>query len=313
MGISQKYDFKVSLSASVKPSCKTVLACQFRGILESMKDNGYANTATLPRVAGRKEIPVVFGSHGIRLHGKIMLPAQATAANPVPGAVLCHGFGADRKVMESSALLLVKKGIATIVFDLRGHGLSEGCLDGNFYHDVIDAWQTLTGLPEVDKSRVALIGHSLGALSSILAARKIKKPKAIVALSCPYEINGKLFNNPSHIAFPVARWAISLLWRATVWVSRLNVKVDWNKFLEALPQIKVSSALVELEECAKLFIFGASDPITPYHRFIPVYENAPGPKQKMVTRGSHATPVEAELLRFEWVGWAVSKLTAGTR
>lgn len=280
-----------------------------------MKDYGYtSNTATLPRdeakFAGRKEIPVVFGSHGIKLHGKIMLPADASASHPVPGAVLCHGFGADRKVMESSALLLVNKGIATIVFDLRGHGLSEGCLDGNFYQDVIDAWKTLTNLPEVDKSRVALIGHSLGALSSILAARKIKKPKAIVALSCPYEINGKLFNDPSHKAFPVARWAITLLWRLTVWFGRLNVKVDWNKFLESLPQLKLSSALAELDDCAKLFVFSASDPVTPYHRFIPTYDKAPGPKQKMVTGGSHATPVNAEILRFEWVGWAVSALTA---
>jgi len=119
--------------------------------------------------AGGKEILVVFGSHGINLHGKIMFPANIRVSSPVPGAVLCHGFGADQSVMESSARLLVKKGIATIIFDLRGHGLSEGCLDGNYYEDVIDAWKMLTGLPEVDSSRVALIGHSLGALSSILA------------------------------------------------------------------------------------------------------------------------------------------------
>jgi hypothetical protein len=29
-----------------------------------------------------------------------------------------------------------------------------------------------------------------------------------------------------------------------------------------------------------------------------------------LTRGSHSTPVEAEILRFEWVGWVVSALTA---
>ncbi len=138
---------------------------------------------------------------GIKVNGKIMLPAHASVSNPVPGAVLCHGFGADQNVMESSALLLVNKGIATIVFDLRGHGFSEGCLDGNFEADVIDAWRMLTNLPEVDSSRIALIGHSLGALASILAA-KIVKPKAIVALSCPYEIKGMMLKELSHKAFP---------------------------------------------------------------------------------------------------------------
>jgi pimeloyl-ACP methyl ester carboxylesterase len=288
---------------------------RFRGKLGSMKDYGYTtNNKTLPHAeaefAGRKEIPVVFGSHGIDLYGKIMLPANTSASNPVPGAVLCHGFGADRKVMESSALLLVNKGIATIVFDLRGHGLSGGCLDGNFYEDVIDAWQTLTGLPEVDSSRVALIGHSLGALSSILAARKIKKPKAIVALSCPAEVNGMIYKDHSRKAFTLVMRMITLIWRITIWLKGMKVRVDWKKFLESFPQMKLSSALAELDECAKLFVFGASDLLTPYRRFIPVYEIAPGPKQKMLTGGSHGTPLEAEILCFEWVGWTVAALTS---
>jgi pimeloyl-ACP methyl ester carboxylesterase len=272
------------------------------------------NTATLPRaelkLGARKEMPVVFGSHGIKLHGTIMLPAHASAYSPVPGAVLCHGFGADRKVMESSALLLVKKGIATMVFDLRGHGLSEGCLDGNSYEDIIDAWQLLTDLPEVDSSRIGLIGHSLGAFSSILAARKIKKPKAIVALSCPSEVNSKMFKYYSPRALSLVRWVFTLVGKLTIRFSGLKVKVDWQKFLESWLQIKLSSALAELDECAKLFVFSASDLLSPYHRFAQIYQEAPGPKQKMLTKGSHVTAVEAEMIRFEWIGWAVSALKA---
>jgi cephalosporin-C deacetylase-like acetyl esterase len=63
---------------------------------------------------------------GAKVYGKIMLPAHASATSQVPGAVLCHGFGADQAVMESSASLLVAKGIAAIVFDMHGHGSSEG-------------------------------------------------------------------------------------------------------------------------------------------------------------------------------------------
>jgi esterase/lipase len=281
-----------------------------------MNDYGYAiNNATLPReeekFVERKEMRYLLSpvANGIKVNGKIMLPANASASNLVPGAVLCHGFGADQNVMESSALLLVKKGIATIVFDLRGHGSSEGCLDGNFETDVIDAWRLLTSLREVDSSRVALIGHSLGALSSILAA-KIVKPKVIVALSCPYEINGRALKDPSHKVLPLVRWAVTVIWRFAILFTGQKVKVNWKKFLESWSQVKLSSALAELGECDKLFVFSEDDRLTPYKKFAQIYEKAPGPKQKMLTRGSHSTPVEAEILRFEWVGWVVSALTA---
>jgi pimeloyl-ACP methyl ester carboxylesterase len=270
------------------------------------------NSAILPAITkghgGVRQIPVVFGSHGIKLQGQITLPRGATASKPIPAAVLCHGFGADRRVMQSSAGLLVKNGIATIVFDMRGHGLSEGRLDGKFHEDVIDAWHTLTSLPEIDSTRIALIGHSLGAISSILATRKIKKPRAIVALSCPAEIGGRIFGNPSHRVFSWARRLFTLIGKNVVLFSHMKVKVDWKKFLESWPAIKLTPLLQELGECAKLFVFSASDPITPFKRFAPFYHNAPGPKQTMLTKGSHVTSVEAEILCLEWIGWTVSAL-----
>jgi pimeloyl-ACP methyl ester carboxylesterase len=257
-----------------------------------------------------REFPVIFGSNGIKLYGKIILPVQASVSNPVPGTVFCHGFGSDHTIMDSSALLLAKKGIATIVFDFRGHGLSEGCLDGNFVEDAIDAWGALTDFPEVDSSRVAFIGHSLGAISSIMASRKIKKsPKALIALSCPSEVHGTAFENIPGRLFQFIRRLITVLGKHIVFFSGLKVKVDWMKFLESWIHINISSALMELEECAKLFVFSAKDPLSPYRRFAPIYETIPGLKQKMVTKGSHTTAVDAEIIRYEWIGWVVSELT----
>jgi hypothetical protein len=66
--------------------------------------------------------------------------------------------------------------------------------------------------------------------------------------------------------------------------------------------------LAELESCAKLFVFSANDPVTSYKRFAQVYAKAPGLKQVMLTRGSHVTSVQAEIIRFEWVGWTVSAM-----
>ena len=257
-----------------------------------------------------KTIPVVFGSHGIELHGTILLPDNADTANPVPGAVLCHGLGGNRNVMEPGALLMVGKGIATIIFDLRGHGTSKGALDGAFYEDVIDAWQVLIDMPEVDNERVALIGHSLGAFSSILAARKIRKPKVLVALSCPYEAGGIIMKFTPRHAFFLLRWIFAAIIKLVLLFRGVRARIDWKKFLNSWLQLRLSSALEELGECTKLFVFCASDPLTSFQKFVPIYESAPGLKQKMLARGYHTTPVRAEILRFEWVGWAVSELNS---
>ncbi len=254
------------------------------------------------KTTGIREIPVVFGNQGIKLHGLIRLPALASLLNPVPAAVLCHGFGADNKVMESSALLLAKKGIATMVFDLRGHGSSEGYLDGNSHEDIIDAWHVLTDQPEVDKSRIALIGHSLGAVSSIIATRKIMKPKAIVALSCPADFSGPVR------AKNATRWFARTIGKVVCRMCKMRVRMNWNHFLESFTEMKLSAALANLDECSKLFVFSSEDPVSSFKKFMHLYEKAPGPKQKMLTRGSHVTPLQAEIIRFEWIGWTVAAL-----
>ena len=86
-----------------------------------------------------REFPVVFESHGLQLKGKIILPKQASANEPVPGAVLCHGFGAAYRVMEPAARMMADQGIASLIFDFRGHGASEGAMDGKMAEDVVDA------------------------------------------------------------------------------------------------------------------------------------------------------------------------------
>lgn len=255
-----------------------------------------------------REIPVSFGSHGIRLYGRVLLPAGATAESPVPGAILTHGFGADHRIMEDSAMLLVKKGVAAIIFDLRGHGRSEGVLDDGYYEDVEDAWQTLIGFKEVDSTRIALIGHSLGAMSSILAARKIKRPRAIVALSCPTEVSPRIFCISSRRFYAIMQKLIMFIGKQVVRFYHLKVKVDWKRFLESWIKIKITPVLAQLDDCAKLFVFGEKDPLTPYKRFAPMYDVVPGVKKHMLTPGSHVTPVEAELLKYEWIGWTINNL-----
>jgi len=275
-----------------------------------------------------KELLIVFGSHGLKLKGKILLPRDATASEPVPGAVLCHGFGAAHRVMEQSARIMAAHGIATLIFDLRGHGASEGAIDGKMAEDVIDAWNYLSQLPEIDSTRMGLVGHSLGAMSTMLAAGKVSAPRALVALACPAEVDDKMSTEepsnmgrwgqdsnaiieyPSHGAFPWLKGIAALFCRAWMYLGRFKVRVDWQKFLEAFPEMKMSQVLQRLEDCPKLFVFCEGDKITPFEKSVLVYEVACQPKELLLTKGGfHTTPLLRGNLRSQWTSWAAKTLT----
>jgi pimeloyl-ACP methyl ester carboxylesterase len=275
-----------------------------------------------------KEIPVVFGSHGLKLKGKILLPPDATESKPAPGAVLCHGFGAAHRVMEPAAKIMAAQGVASVIFDFRGHGASEGAVDGKLAEDVIDAWYILCQLPEVDSQRVGIAGHSLGAMSAIMAAGKIDNLRALVALSCPPETDGPqsisgeknfgrwgrelkvIMEYPKHGAFPWMKGISALICRLWMYLGCFNVRVDWQKFIDAFTQMKMSAVLEKLENCPKLFVFCEGDRLTPYSKYTPVIESACQPKELLLARGGfHTTPLLPGDLRFQWTSWMIKTLS----
>jgi pimeloyl-ACP methyl ester carboxylesterase len=275
-----------------------------------------------------RELPIVFGSHGLQLKGKILLPQQASANEPVPGAVLCHGFGAAYRVMEPAARIMAAQGIASLIFDFRGHGASEGAVDGKMAEDIVDAWNVLCQLPEVDDQRMGIAGHSLGAMSAIIAAEKVDKPRALVALACPPEIDSPLpiggeknfgrwgrefkviVEYPKHGAFPWLKGIAALICRVWMYLGCFKVRVDWQKFMEAFPQMKMSAVLEKLEDCSKLVVFCEGDRVTPYRKYAVVYESACEPKELLLARGGfHTTPLLAGSLRSQWTNWLVKALT----
>lgn len=273
-----------------------------------------------------KELPVVFGSHGIKLNGKVLLPENVDASGLLPGVVLCHGFGASSKAVEPSARILAMQGIATLIFDFRGHGLSEGVVDGKLTDDVIDAWNLLAQLPQVDSKRMGLVGHSLGAMSAIMATEKVDNPRALVALACPPEVDSqlladeplaigrwgqdaKIIEYPKHGAFPWLKGIAALLCRAWMYLHGYRVRVDWQKFFEGFPLMKMSDVLHKLETCFKLFVFCEGDRVTPYQKTALVYEAACEPKTILLAKGGfHTTPLLPGTLRNQWINWLVKTL-----
>lgn len=284
-------------------------------------------TAAFPKKTTRiHEKNITFGSNGFKLRGQILFPDDASKDEPVPGAVLCHGFGSSYRQVKPAARMLAQRGIATLIFDMRGHCSSEGIVDGKMTEDIFDAWQVLKDYPEVDKKRMGLAGHSMGAMSAIVAAERLQ-PKALAVLSSPPQLNhcmlfevpdnfGRWGSQRSYIieyprggAFPwlsgMAAWGS----RAWMYIFGYTMRVDLRKFFTSVLQMNMKKVLADLKDCSKLFVFCTGDSITPYEKFAPVYEITSEPKELILSKGGlHTTPIMRGQLCQEWVNWLAQEL-----
>lgn len=258
------------------------------------------------------------------LYGELILPK---AVEPFPGAVLCHGMGTDHRAMRPCAQRLARQGIATLTFDFRGHGRSEGFFDGNEAKDVIAALNFLRSHPKIDPGRIALVGHSMGAMAAIRAAAELKNLRALVSLSSPSEMNGRaerflfslyhkaarigsfIFEYPRHGPMPGLgkfEGIISTLW---MWLRGYRLRINWKKSMELWGKLGLSTALERLGAFPKLFVHCQGDKLTPYQGTLELYEKAGLPKELLVSKGGfHAFPLFPGKLRRKWIAWLVSVL-----
>jgi uncharacterized protein len=131
---------------------------------------------------------------GTRLAGSLVLPDGVERA---PAALVLSGSGPlDRNsnmrgqalnVANALADALVEQGIATLRYDKRGVGVSEGdYLLTGFDTETSDAAFVLAWLgdrAEIDRSRLAVVGHSVGATIAIRLASSSAPLAAAVLLA----------------------------------------------------------------------------------------------------------------------------------
>jgi uncharacterized protein len=160
--------------------------------------------------AASRERPVIFqGTGGASLAGTLQLPA---GDGPWPALVLLAGSGpTDRNGNQPPALItdllkqiaqgLADHAIATLRFDKRGmYANAAGLPKDIARYDDFFAWQNFVGdaaaacrflrqQPEIDPSRVGILGHSEGGLLALDAARVLKSdghpPAVLILISTP--------------------------------------------------------------------------------------------------------------------------------
>ncbi len=104
-----------------------------------------------------------------------LVPAQnAGSAEKLPAILLTHGWGRNAAQMLPYAEFLHADGYHLCLFDVRNHGNSDADSYVNmlrYSDDIVAAARWLASRPEVDAGRLGHLGHSMGAASSLRAAR----------------------------------------------------------------------------------------------------------------------------------------------
>jgi putative redox protein len=126
----------------------------------------------------------------IEIVGQLYLP---DAQPPHPAVCVCHGIPAhipepNDKGYPQLAEMICQEGFAVFIFNFRGTGASGGNLDIlGWTIDLKAAIDYLCALPEVDRSRLSLLGFSGGAAVSVYVASRDKRVSFIALCACPAE------------------------------------------------------------------------------------------------------------------------------
>jgi dipeptidyl aminopeptidase/acylaminoacyl peptidase len=134
------------------------------------------------------EIPLTLECENQQIVGILHLPKEK---RKIPLVVLVHGWSANKlgtwsAFFVKAAREFSKNGFAVLRFDFRGSGDSEGGFEDQSITSMLkdlDAviTQVSEKYPEVDNSKVCLIGHSQGAYISFLQATKDKRIRCLVS------------------------------------------------------------------------------------------------------------------------------------
>jgi alpha/beta superfamily hydrolase len=136
-----------------------------------------------------RQSAVSFKAKGLNFEGIVATPDDMGSS--VPGVVICHphplmGGNMDNNVVIAVSFSLVEQGFATIRFNFRGVGNSEGeHTKGELEHqEVLGAFDLLKAWPGVDGGKLGLAGYSFGT-SVILGNAAVQKKAKSIALISP--------------------------------------------------------------------------------------------------------------------------------
>jgi len=125
----------------------------------------------------RPEAVTVQSRAGITLAGRFF-PGQSRTT-----IILSHGYGDDQNQMLPWADFLNRAGYSVFTYDMRNRGASGGdamTLGALEQEDLLSVIDAVAARPDVDRDKLGALGVSLGGATTILAAARDPRLKAVV-------------------------------------------------------------------------------------------------------------------------------------
>jgi uncharacterized protein len=130
-------------------------------------------------------LPTEIGTQG-GLSYSLWVPERAAPVSG--GVVILHGAGSCKENHHDFARAALGAGMAALAFDQRGHGASDGAMDGHVLEDVATMAAVLRASIGGPEAPIALRGSSMGGYLAIVAAPLVAARGAVAI--CPASAEG---------------------------------------------------------------------------------------------------------------------------
>jgi dipeptidyl aminopeptidase/acylaminoacyl peptidase len=230
-----------------------------------------------------RDSAVILSADDIILAGEVFLPDDCNRA--YPAVCLCHGIPAvpynpeEKGGYPELAARFCRAGFAALVFNFRGCGPSQGNIDmPGWTRDLKSAIDFLHMLPEVDRSKIYLLGSSGGAAVSIYTAAHDKRVSAVATLACPAEFD-----------FMASGYTVESLitrFREIGIIKDADFPPSMEKWLGGFKTVAPVEYIGKIAPRPLLLVHGGSDDVVPVQHVERLYAMAGQPVEKIIIPGA---------------------------
>jgi dipeptidyl aminopeptidase/acylaminoacyl peptidase len=230
---------------------------------------------------------ITFTSDGLRLSGELYVPGGAGC----PGLCICHGIPARPYDPEDRGYAVLaehfcREGFAVLLFYFRGAGRSEGNFDmAGWTRDLEQAMGVLDGVPQVDSSRMFVMGFSGGAAAALCATPGDPRVAGVVSCASPADFDDLLPGTTLE--------AFLAEWRRIGIIRDESFPADMDAWADGFTTVSPAACIASIAPRPVLLLHGDADEVVPVAHAYRLYEAAGEPKDlEIIPGGLHRLRVD---------------------
>ncbi|MBU0536795.1 MAG: alpha/beta fold hydrolase [Nanoarchaeota archaeon] len=200
-----------------------------------------------------------------------------------PAVIICHTFhdNKDNELMFSLWDEMSRARFIALRFDFSGRGESQGDFKdltiSREVEDIQAAFELLDRMEQVDSKKICIIGHSMGAIDSIVYTSGNKRIKALITLAA--RADTKEFVDSYFDKYEQEEW------RTKGYIQMSNFSEISSDFLKDAESYDLIERL-RMIKCPILIIHGTDDTRVPFEDAKELFNHASEPKKLELIEGA---------------------------